>query len=92
MPEINNISVYQDNGFTTLIHTFPQGHTDSRENEMACSDPNNPTRPVQFTVGTRYYIRYVIAGTGVQREWQGDCTYEPGGAAGVSFDELEMVD
>ncbi len=92
MAEITNVSIYQDNGFVTLIHTFPQGHTDEGHNELACSDPTNAARPVQFTRGTRYYIRYTITGTNQQRQWQGDCTYEAGGTAGVSFDELEMVD
>jgi hypothetical protein len=92
MPEINNVSIYQDNAFTNLIHAFPRGQTDEAENRMTCSDPTNATRPVQFNVGTRYYIRYTIVGTGAQRQWQGICTYEPGGWAGVSFEELELVD
>lgn len=91
MCAINNVRIYQYGSFNNLIYTFPQGHTDNGENEMACSDPANNARPKQFIKGTKYYIRYTITATGIVREWQGECEYEAGGTAGVQFGEMEMI-
>ncbi|HEX4701004.1 MAG TPA: hypothetical protein VH352_02650 [Pseudonocardiaceae bacterium] len=92
MPDIQNVEIYSDSAFNNLIYIFPQGNADDGQNVMACSDPGNPGRGVQFATGTRYYIRYTIVSSGSQRQWQGDCEYEPGGAAGVQFGEMELVD
>ena len=48
-------------------------------------------RPLQFVKGTKYYIRYTVAGTNVNREWEGECEYEAGGSASVQFGEMEMI-
>jgi hypothetical protein len=90
MPDIFNVRIYPLGNWAGPIHTFPQGNTDL--NTLACSDPGNAGRAAQFAVGTRYNIAYQIQGSGNEQRWEADCKYEPGGSAGVEFEEMEIQD
>jgi hypothetical protein len=89
---INTIRVYTHGNWANLLYNFPQGFIDDNRNTLACSDPANAARPATFVKGTSYYLRWLVNGTGHEDRFEGECEYEPGGAAGVQFGELELLD
>ncbi len=90
--DVNNVQVSEHGNWANVIYTFPRGTVDDGRNTLACSDPNNPGRPKQFTKGQNYYIRYRLNSNNQEEKWDGECEYEPGGTAGVQFGQLDMLD